>query len=558
MRKYIFVSGGVISGLGKGLTAASISLLLKNSGYSVTPIKCENYLNIDSGTINPIEHGDPFLCEDGLEADMDLGTYERLLDMDMGHQNFITKGQIFQKIIEQERSMYYNGEDVEDIPHVIDEIIQRFETAGNGTDFVVVEIGGTAGEYQNVLYFEAARHLKITRSGTVVNVHVTYVPMPKHLGEPKTKPTQMSVRTLMSLGLNPEFLILRSPVIMDEMRRNILGMKSGVPGDNIITAPDLESIYRLPIEFEKQGIHKKILNAFNIRSFRKPDMTDWKSLIRHIEKPKKKNVTVAIVGKYFSKNEGDYELSDAYHALIEAIKHASWYEDIDVDIKFINSNKKSELKKLKDVDGIIVPIGWGKRGVDGKIEAIRYARENKVPYLGLCYGMQLACVEYAQNVLKLRNATSEEINPKARHKIIHSMPFNEKYQVIKGAGTSMRLGAFDCVLKPKTLAYDIYNRHNAFENKRKRIISERHRHRFEFNNDYREKFEKMGFVFSGTSPDDFFVEYIELPKDVHPFFIATQAHPEYKSRPTKPHPVFVELLKACDTQKTERAHSDTA
>ncbi len=549
MPKYIFVSGGVISGLGKGLTAASISLLLKKLGYSVTPIKCENYLNIDSGTINPIEHGDPFLCEDGLEADMDLGTYERLLDMDMGHGNFITKGQIFQRIIQQERSMYYEGEDVEDIPHVIDEIIRRFETASKGSDFCVVEIGGTAGEYQNVLYFEAARHLKVTKPGTVINVHVTYVPLPQHLGEPKTKPTQMSVRQLMSLGLNPEFLVLRSPVSMDKMRRRLLGMKSGVPGDNIIMAQDLDSIYKLPLEFAKQGIHKKILSSFGMKTTKRENLTEWKNMISLVKSRKKNKVRVAIAGKYFAKNKGDFELTDAYHALIEAIEHASWSKDADVELVYVNTtaSPKQVVKQLKDVDGIIVPIGWGSRGVDGKLAAIKYARENKVPYLGLCYGMQLACVEYAQNVLKLKEAHSEEVNPKAKHKIIHSMPFTKKYQTIKGEGTSMRLGAFDCVLKKGTLAHEIYSKHKEFKNKSKNIISERHRHRFEFNNDYRKQFEKAGFVFSGVSPDDFFVEYIELDRKDHPFFIATQAHPEYKSRPLHPHPVFVDFINACIT-----------
>lgn len=549
MQKYIFVSGGVISGLGKGLTAASISLLLKNLGYKVTPIKCENYLNIDSGTINPIEHGDPFLCEDGLEADMDLGTYERLLDMDMGRNNFITKGQIFQKIIQQERSMFYEGEDVEDIPHVIDEIINRFEAASKDSDFCVVEIGGTAGEYQNVLYFEAARHLKITRPGTVVNVHVTYVPLPNHLGEPKTKPTQMSVRQLMSLGVNPEFLVLRSPVSMDKMRRSLLGMKSGVPGDNIIMAQDLDSIYKLPLQFAKQNFHSKILKAFGMKTKKKENMSKWKNLIETVESPKKHKVRIAIAGKYFAKNEGDYELTDAYHALIEAIEHASWTENADVELKFVNttSSPHKVKKELEDVDGIIVPIGWGTRGVDGKIAAIQYARENKIPYLGLCYGMQLACVEFAQNVLKLKDAHTEEVKPKATHKIIHSVPFNEKYQTIKGEGTSMRLGAFDCVLKKDTLAYDVYSKHHGFKNVSKNIISERHRHRYEFNNKYRKQFEKAGFVFSGTSPDDFFVEYIELPKDIHPFFLATQAHPEYKSRPMHPHPAFREFINACIT-----------
>jgi len=542
---FIFVSGGVMSGLGKGLCAASLGLLLKRRGYSVSSLKCENYLNIDSGTINPIEHGDPFLTDDGLEADMDLGTYERILNQDITKDSYVTKGMIFNEIIQKERRMYYEGEDVEDIPHVVNEILDRFYNAAKDSDFCIIEIGGTAGEYQNVLYYEASRILRTLYPNSVANVHVSYIPVPQHLGEPKTKPTQMSVRTLMSMGIHPDFLVLRSPVELDKRRRYLLGMKTSINGNHVFMAQDLDNIYELPLRFLDQEFDKRVLEYFG-KPIRKIKINDWKSLMKKINKSRKKKTTIAIVGKYFTKNDGDYELVDSYHALIEAIKHASWNVDIDVNLKFINTNNYDENfeKQFKDIDGIIVPIGWGKRGTKGKLAAIKYARENKVPYLGLCYGMQLACVEYAQNVLKLEDANSEEIKATAKNKIIHSIPFNEKYQVIKGEGVSMRLGAYECKLKPKTLAFKIYDKHNGFIDKKNRLISERHRHRYEFNNEYREIFEKSGFIFSGTSPDDFFVEYIELPKDKHPFFIATQAHPEYKSRPIKPHPVFIEFLKA--------------
>lgn len=544
--KYIFVSGGVLSGLGKGLCAASIGLLLKRRGYTVSSLKCENYLNIDSGTINPIEHGDPFLCDDGLEADMDLGTYERILDQNMGKDNFVTKGMIFKTIIDRERSMYYGGETVEDIPHVTQEIVSKIKKAGKGFDFCIIEIGGTAGEYQNVLYYEASRQLKVADYENVVDVHVSYLPIPHHLGEPKTKPTQMSVRTLMSMGINPDFLILRSEADLDKRRRYLLGVKSGVNGENVIMAKDLSNIYELPLRFAEQEFDKKILQRFKM-PINKIRLKDWKELIVKMDSKKSKTATVAIVGKYLSKNEGDFELVDAYHALIESLHHAGWYTNTNVEIKFVNANSSEEKSfddSLKSVDGIIVPIGWGSRGVDGKIKAIKYAREKKVPYLGLCYGMQLATIEFARNVVGLEDADTEENNPKTKNKIIHSIPFDPKYQVIKGEGTSMRLGAYDCVLKPGTLAYSIYEKHTAFKDNKKGLISERHRHRFEFNNEYRKALEEKGFVFSGTSPDDFFVEYIELPKKLHPFFIATQAHPEYKSRPLKPHPLFIEFLKS--------------
>lgn len=543
--RYIFTSGGVLSGLGKGLCAASLGRLLKSRGYKVSSLKCENYHNIDAGTINPIEHGDPFLCDDGMEADMDLGTYERILDQYMGRKNFVTKGQIFKTIIDQERSMYYQGEDVEDIPHVVDEILKRIFEAGEGADFCLIEIGGTVGEYQNVLYYEAARHMRVNMPGKVINIHVSYVPVPQHLGEPKTKPTQMSVRTLMSMGINPEFLILRSSVDMDERRRYLLSNYVGVKAENIVMAIDLSNIYELPLRFKEQKLDEKILNHFNM-PLNTSDTRDWEELIIHMNKKRLHTVKIAIAGKYFVKNKGDYVLSDAYHALIESLKHAGWHQDVKVDTRFLNTNQFDEDFKtqLAGVDGIIVPIGWGERGVEGKLYAIQYAREHKIPYVGLCYGMQLACVEYARNVLGLTSANTEEIDPESPDKVIHSIPFNKKYQVIKGEGVSMRLGAYDCVLKVNTLAYSVYDKHNAFKDKPNRIISERHRHRFEFNNEYRKIFEDHGFVFSGTSPDDFFVEYIELPRDVHPFFIATQAHPEYKSSPSNPHPLFVEFLKA--------------
>jgi len=548
--RYIFVSGGVLSGVGKGVAAASLALLLKRRGYTVSTLKCENYINYDSGTINPIEHGDPFLCEDGLEADMDLGTYEKFLDQDMGWPNFTTIGQIYKTVIDKERNMGYEGEDVEAIPHVTNEVIKRIKAAGesNAADIVLIELGGTAGEYQNALYYEACRQMKTLMPGKVVNIHVTFLPFVKHLGEPKTKPTQMSVRTLMSMGIQPDFLLVRSEVPFDKRRRYILGLKISIPGENVIEAVDVkDTVYEIPLNFEKQEFDKKVLRVLGL-PVNRVYMKDWKKLVGKVKSKKKRKVSIAIVGKYFSTNKSKegFQLLDAYAALLDSIKHASWDLDLEVEFNYVNSEQIEEdgIGILKNSDGIIVPIGWGCRGVEGKISAIKYAREKKIPYLGLCYGMQLACIEYARNVLGIKDADSEETNPNTPNKIVHSIPVNEKYQVIKGEGVSMRLGAYDCILKKNTLAFSIYDKHNGFNNKKKSMISERHRHRYEFNNDYREIFEKSGFVFSGVSPDDFFVEMVELPKDVHPFFIATQGHPEYKSRPLKPHPIFVEFEKA--------------
>ncbi len=543
---YVFVSGGVISGIGKGVCAASLALLLKKRGFRVSSIKCENYLNVDSGTINPIEHGDPFLCDDGLEADMDLGTYERFLGDEMGQRNFTTMGQIYKAVIDRERSMGYGGEDVEAIPHVSDEIIKRIKEAGVDKDIVLVELGGTAGEYQNMLYYEACRIMKATMPGKVVNVHVSYLPLPRHLGEPKTKPTQMSVTTLMGMGIHPEFLVLRGETGLDQRRRYILGLRTSIPGENVIVAPDVETIYEVPLLFTEQEFDTKILDYLGLEP-RANDLTDWKALVENIKRKKDKSITIAVAGKYLSKNKGDYELVDVYNSLIESIKHAGWQTNIQTDIKFVSTLEIEEsgaAASLGDVDAIIVPIGWGKRGAEGKIQAVQYAREHKIPYLGLCYGMQLASIEFARHVVGLKDADTEENSPDAQHKIIHSIPFNPKYQTIKGEGTSMRLGAFDCVVKEGTLAYHIYDKHHAWKNGQKGLISERHRHRYEFNNEYRKVLEEKGFVISGTSPDDFFVEIIELPKSMHPYFIATQPHPEYKSQPLKPHPLFVELMHA--------------
>lgn len=544
--KYIFVSGGVISGIGKGVISASLGILLKQRGYKVGVIKCETYLNVDSGTINPIEHGDPFLCEDGLEADMDLGTYERFLDQDMSRLNFTTMGQVYETIIKKERSMGYKGKTVDAIPEIPLEIIRRIKNAAKGNDITLIELGGTAGEYQNVFNYEAARMLKLEMPEDVIHIHASYIILPHHLGEPKTKPTQLSMRFLNMAGIQPEFVVLRSEVPIDEKRKEKVAVQCNLSKDRMILNPDVDSIYEIPKIFLDQEFDKKVLKYFGMRL--KPIKFDeWQDLIDRAKKDFKKKIKIAIAGKYIS--TGDYVLEDSYNSLIHSIKHASLFNQVESEIIFINTEdieKEGAEKQLKGIDGIIVPIGWGDRGAEGKILAAEYARKKKVPYLGLCFGMQLAAVEFARNVAGLENSNTEENDPKATHKIIHSIPFDSKYQVIKGEGTSMRLGSYPCVIKKGTLANKVYSKYKMGEKQKNGdlIVEERHRHRFEFNNDYRKQLEEQGLIFSGTSPDDFFVEVIELSEKVHPFFLATQAHPEYKSRPLKPHPFFIEFLKA--------------
>jgi CTP synthase len=559
--KYIFVSGGVISALGKGITAASISLMLKSRGYKVCPIKCENNLNVDFGTVNPIEHGDPFLCADGLEADQDLGNYERFLQQEVGHPNFMTMGQLYLSVINRERSMGYDGEDVEPIPHVVDEILNRIRKSAKDSDadFAVIELGGTVGEYENNngLYYEAARILAMEEP--VAHVHVTYVPVPAHVGEPKTKPAQFGIKDLMSMGITPDFIVIRSEIPIDEHRKYKFGLKFHINSKDIFSNENLDDIHEVPLHLHKQGFDQRILDFFKVKDG-KPELKEWEKLVKDIKKKKKNNIRIAIVGKYFG--TGNSKLNDSYHALFHSIHHAGISINTEIEIVQINSEKEEKdiNKILKTVDGIIVPIGWGSRGVEGKIKAIKYAREQKIPYLGLCYGMQLACVEYARNILGWDDAHTEEVNSKSKHKIIHSIPFDPKYQIIKGEGTSMRLGTYSCVIKKGTLAYEIFNNYakkaskdsvNKIETLKNGdiIVQERHRHRYEFNNQYRKDLEDAGMVFSGTSPDNFFVEMIELPREVHPFFIATQAHPEYKSRPLEPHPMFIEFLKASISKK---------
>jgi CTP synthase len=535
--KYIFVSGGVISGIGKGVTTASISLLLKLAGYKVAPLKFENYLNMDAGTINPIEHGDVFLCEDGTEADMDIGSYEKFLDENMGKDNFVTMGQIYQKVIEKERRFEYQGEDVEAIPHITNEIIKRIEHLSRveKADIVIVELGGTAGEYQNILYYEASRILTLKNPGDVIHIHVSYVPTPKHLGEPKTKPTQLSVKTLNSMGIQPDIIIARSEKYLDQRRRDRFALFCNLQPTMIISNPDLPTIYEIPLILSKQDLEIKILKKLNLKPI-KADLKDWSKLVELIKKPKNIKRKIAIVGKYFG--TGDYQLRDSYAALFDAIDHAAWYLGVDIETRWVDAEavEKKGVGIIGNPDGVIVPIGWGQRGAEGMIAAGSFAREKKIPYLGLCYGMQLSTVSFARDVLGWKDANTTENQPKTPHPVIHLMPTQTKYMKRRAYGGTMRLGAWKAKVKKGTMAFSIY---------RATQISERHRHRFEVNERYVPQLEKNGLVVAARSTIENLAEIIELPPAAHPFYFAIQGHPEYKSRPLKPHPIFIAFLEAC-------------
>lgn len=544
--KYIFVSGGVISGIGKGLTASSISFLLKQAGYKVAPLKFENYLNLDAGTINPIEHGDPFLCEDGTEADMDIGSYEKFLNEDMGKENFVTMGRIYQTVIERERRFEYNGEDVEAIPHITDEIIARINNVAKvrDADIVVIELGGTAGEYQNLFYYEASRILTLKNPGDVIHIHVSYVPTPSHLGEPKTKPTQLSVRALNSMGIQPDFIIARSIKYLDQRRKDRFALFCNMHPEDIISNPDVSTVYEIPLVLHEQGLEKRIFMKLNL-PYKKPNLSEWEKMIDKVKSTRSKKVEIAIVGKYFG--TGEYQLRDSYAALLDSIEHASWSADVEVVTRWVDA-QEVEKKGAKEVigkpDGIIVPIGWGERGAEGMIQAAEYALTEKIPYLGLCYGMQLAVVAFARQVMGWKDANTTENDTATKHPVIHMIENQKELMERRAYGGTMRLGGWEAMVAKGTRAFTIYKDSNSFINGKDGLTSERHRHRYEFNNEFYKEFEKAGLVISARSVVENLVEIIELPVKTHPFFMGTQGHPEYKSRPQKPHPLFVEFLKA--------------
>ena len=533
---YIFVSGGVISGIGKGTVTASIGRILKSKGFSVTAIKIDPYINVDAGTLRPTEHGEVFVTEDGGETDEDLGHYERFIGITLTKDHNITTGKIYSTVIENERKGKYLGKTVEVIPHITDEIKERIRSIAKkeNADFVLIEIGGTVGEYQNEIYYRAARFMK-NEGDKVIFVHVVYLPIPKHLGEMKTKPAQQSVELLGRLGIQPDFIVARSEKEIDEIRKEKLAIFCNVKKDEIISAPDLEISYELVLHFEKQDFGNKILKKFGLEE-RKSHLEDWEDFVNKLKFSSKK-VKIAIVGKYF--DIGSFELPDSYISVIEAIKHASAFNNVKPEIVWINSKdfEKNEknVERLKDFDGIIVPGGFGASGVEGKILAIKFARENNIPFLGLCYGFQLAVVEFARNVCKLEDAHTTEVNPNTKNPVIDLLPWQKELLKEGKYGATMRLGAHIVKIRKNTLAYQLY---------KKEEIKERFRHRYEVNPKYVELLEKNGFVFSGFSKENENIMQIgELPN--HKFFIGTQFHPEFTSRVLSPNPIFNGFIKAC-------------
>ena len=540
MTRYIFVCGGVISGVGKGIATASIAHILKSRGFRVTAVKIDPYVNVDAGTMNPTEHGEVFVTDDGMECDQDVGNYERFLDEDIPRENYMTTGSVYLSVIQRERNLEYGGKCVQVVPHIPQEVIGRLERASRRAraDFTVVEVGGTVGEYENILFLEAARMMRLENSKNVLFVLVSYLPVPEKIGEMKTKPTQHAVRAMNATGVQPDFIIARSVVPMDTPRKRKLAVLCNVSEADIISAPDVENIYEVPVNFENDGLGNRVIEKFGIR-IRKRDLGAWRALVQKAQRAKNP-VHIAIVGKYFG--TGAFTLSDSYISVIEALKHASWAFGRKPELTWLDAEEyeksPARLRGLSRFDGIVVPGGFGSRGGEGKIKVIRYARTHRIPYLGLCYGLQLAVIEFARHAAGLAGAHTTEVNPKTKHPIIQTMPDQVANIREKRLGGSMRLGAYACRLKPGTTARRAYGETN---------ITERHRHRYEINNDYLTTLEKNGLVASGTNPERNLVEIMELKG--HPFFLGTQFHPELKSRPLHPHPLFRAFIRAATRGK---------
>ncbi|HEV7121694.1 MAG TPA: CTP synthase [Candidatus Paceibacterota bacterium] len=535
--KYIFVLGGVMSGVGKGVATSSMGLILQQRGYGVNLVKIDPYLNVDAGTMNPTEHGEVFVLSSGLETDQDMGNYERFLNRDLGPEDYMTSGMVYQSVINRERALGYHGKFVEAIPHVRDEIIERLTAAAahNGSRISVIEIGGTVGDFQNALFIEAARVMRLKNPNDVRFVLVSYLPVPNTIGEMKTKPTQSAVRELNSYGVQPDFIIARSNNAMDEKRKEKLAIWCNVQANHIISAPDVESIYDVPLNFEKDAFGDLLLDALSLPKDTKADFTEWNAFVEGT-KVKDAEVKIGIVGKYF--DTGDFTLSDAYLSVIEALKFSGAALKAKPKIEWINAKKlegDADLSILSRYDGIIVPGGFGETGIEGKINAARYCRENKIPYFGLCYGMHMLVIEYARNVLGLDGAHTVEINPQTQYPVVDVMPDQAKLISEGKYGGTMRLGTYPARLAEGSIAREAYGTD---------VAEERHRHRYEINPEFIPQLAGKGLVFSGASPDGVLMEIAELPKSVHPFMLGCQFHPELQARPLDPHPLFTAFLKA--------------
>ena len=537
-----------MSGVGKGVTTATIGRLLSSRNYKVNLLKVDPYLNVDAGTMNPTEHGETFVLDSGLETDQDMGNYERFLNKSLPSENYMTSGMVYKTVLDKERNLEYGGKCVEAIPHVRDEIINRFYKAAssNGSEISVIEIGGTVGEFQNGMFMEAARVMHSRHPGDVLFIMVTYLPIPNTIGEMKTKPTQTAIRQLNSYGIQPDIVIGRAELPLDNRRKEKIANQCNIKPENVISAPDVESIYDVPLNFEKDKMSDVLIKELGLRKKTKSaNLKDWKTFVNKTKKAKRE-VHIAIVGKYF--NTGDFVLSDAYISVIEAIKFSSYHAGVKPKLTWLSAkdfeDRQGKTKELLKYDGIIVPGGFGQTGIEGKIKAIKFARENKIPYFGLCYGMQLMVIEYARHKAGLKGANTREIDPRASHLVIDLMPEQIEKMKNKDYGGTMRLGAYPAFIKKGTLARRAY---------KKELVSERHRHRYEVNPEYIEILEKAGLVFSGVSPDQKLMEIAELSQDEHPFFVGTQFHPELKARPLEPHPLFNAFVKAVKKRSDVRS-----
>lgn len=541
--KYIFVLGGVMSGVGKGVVTSSVGLLLQQKGYPINLVKIDPYLNVDAGTMNPTEHGEVFVLRSGLETDQDMGNYERFLGRDLTSEDYMTSGMVYQSVIARERALEYKGKCVEAIPHVRDEILRRIDAAAayNGSRISVIEIGGTIGDFQNALFIEAARVIKMEHPDDVLFVMVSYLPTPGTLGEMKTKPTQTAVRELNSYGVQPDFIVARSKEAIDEKRKEKLAIWCNVRKERIIAAPDIKSIYEAPLNFDKDRFGDALLEALRLPEKRKASLAAWGRFVKAATNERAPSVNVAIVGKYF--DTGDFVLSDAYLSVIEAIKFSAAALKRRAKITWINAKEFERGKSvavLAQYDGIIVPGGFGETGIEGKIKAIQFAREHRIPYFGLCYGMQLMVVEYARHVLGLKDAHTTEIKKSAKDPVVDVMLEQKKHLAENHYGGTMRLGVYPAYLKKGTMARAAY---------KKELVEERHRHRYEINPLYVKPLEKAGLIFSATSPDGVLMEIAELPKNKHPFMLGTQFHPELQARPLAPHPLFTAFLEAASKRR---------
>jgi CTP synthase len=541
MTKYIIVVGGVISGVGKGVATASIGRILKECGFSITVVKIDPYLNFDAGTMRPTEHGEVWVTEDGGETDQDLGTYERFLDIRLSKKNNITTGQIYSSVLEKERKGEFLGQTVQFIPHIPDEIKKRIKTSAENRDICLVEIGGTIGDYENIPFLLAARSLeRELGKENVIHILVTYLPVPSHIEEMKTKPTQMSIKLMEESGIHPDFILCRGKSALDDVRKKKIEIYSGINSENVISMPDISgpgkpnTVYMVPLELEKENLGNKILKRLNLQPKHYPNWTKWEEKVKRITSPKNR-IKIAIVGKYL--DIGEFTLRDSYVSVSEALKHAGANNDMKIEIVWLNSKdleSQQSISQLKEINGLIVPGGFGSSGVEGKLNAIKFCRENNIPFFGLCYGLQLAVIEFSRNVCGLVNANTTEIDPSTPHPVIDILP--EQISIDKKGGT-MRLGSYKAVLK-ESKTRSIYN---------SEIVKERHRHRYEVNPFYHTILENNGILISGKSPDGKLVEFIEIP--FHRFFIATQSHPEFNSTLMNPSPLFDGFVKACSEGK---------